>query len=198
MFNLIGASLFDTTKLAISGGALLVVLGFLLIYLSIVSKVRQKRKEKMQTTATTVQSDDVAATVENKPVDSIPVAATQPVVTPQPRRKVTVEEARTKVTDEYAKQHVVTVVTAPVMQQKLATGGKKAVVNIDTISANFADGDVVDIAALKAKGLVGKKDTQVKILARGYIDKSLTVVADDFSVDAVKMILLADGTAKRV
>ena len=152
----------------------------------------------MQTTATTVQSDDVAATVENKPVDSIPVAATQPVATPQPRRKVTVEEARTKVTDEYAKQHVVTVVTAPVMQQKLATGGKKAVVNIDTISANFADGDVVDIAALKAKGLVGKKDTQVKILARGYIDKSLTVVADDFSVDAVKMILLADGTAKRV
>ena len=198
MFNLISTSLFDPTKLAISGGALLVVLGFLLIYLSIVSKVRQKRKEKMQTTATTVQSDDVAATVENKPVDSIPVAATQPVVTPQPRRKVTVEEARTKVTDEYAKQHVVTVVTAPVMQQKLATGGKKAVVNIDTISANFADGDVVDIAALKAKGLVGKKDTQVKILARGYIDKSLTVVADDFSVDAVKMILLADGTAKRV
>ena len=198
MFNLICASLFDPTKLAISGGALLVVLGFLLIYLSIVSKVRQKRNEKMQTTATTVQSDDVAATVENKPVDSIPVAATQPVATPQPRRKVTVEEARTKVTDEYAKQHVVTVVTAPVMQQKLATGGKKAVVNIDTISANFADGDVVDIAALKAKGLVGKKDTQVKILARGYIDKSLTVVADDFSVDAVKMILLADGTAKRV
>ena len=198
MFNLIGASFFDPTKLAISGGALLVVLGFLLIYLSIVSKVRQKRKEKMQTTATTVQSEDVAATVENKPVDSIPVAATQPVATPQPRRKVTVEEARTKVTDEYAKQHVVTVVTAPVMQQKLATGGKKAVVNIDTISANFADGDVVDIAALKAKGLVGKKDTQVKILARGYIDKSLTVVADDFSVDAVKMILLADGTAKRV
>ena len=198
MFNLIGAFLFDPTKLAISGGALLVVLGFLLIYLSIVSKVRQKRKEKMQTTATTVQSDDVAATVENKPVDSIPIAATQPVATQQPRRKVTVEEARTKVTDEYAKQHVVTVVTAPVMQQKLATGGKKAVVNIDTISANFADGDVVDIAALKAKGLVGKKDTQVKILARGYIDKSLTVVADDFSVDAVKMILLADGTAKRV
>ena len=198
MFNLISTSLFDPTKLAISGGALLVVLGFLLIYLSIVSKVRQKRKEKMQTTATTVQSDDVAATVENKPVDSIPVAATQPVVTPQPRRKVTVEEARTKVTDEYAKQHVVTVVTAPVMQQKFAIGGKKAVVNIDTISANFADGDVVDIAALKAKGLVGKKDTQVKILARGYIDKSLTVVADDFSVDAVKMILLADGRAKRV
>ena len=198
MFNLIGASLLDPTKLAISGGSLLVVLGFLLIYLSIVSKVRQKRKEKMQTTATTVQSDDVAATVENKPVDSIPVAATQPVATPQPRRKVTVEEARTKVTDEYAKQHVVTVVTAPVMQQKLAIGGKKAVVNIDTISANFADGEVVDIAALKAKGLVGKKDTQVKILARGYIDKSLTVVADDFSVDAVKMILLADGTAKRV
>lgn len=198
MFNLISTSLFDPTKLAISGGALLVVLGFLLIYLSIVSKVRQKRKEKMQTTATTVQSDDVAATVENKPVDSIPVAATQHVVTPQPRRKVTVEEARTRVTDEYAKQHVVSVVTAPVMQQKLATGGKKAVVNIDTISANFADGDVVDIAALKAKGLVGKKDTQVKILARGYIDKSLTVVADDFSVDAVKMILLADGTAKRV
>ena len=56
----------------------------------------------------------------------------------------------------------------------------------------------MDIAALKAKGLVSKKDTQVKILARGYIDKSLTVVADDFSVDAVKMILLADGTAKRV
>lgn len=195
MLSLFCAILFDPTKLAISGGALLVVLAVLLIYLPIADKIRQKRKAKEEVAATTDSTDDVPVVEETSvPTKTAPV---MPVVPTPTRHKVTVEEAREKVTDEYAKRHVEQSLT-PIVQQQRVAGGKKAVVNIDTISANFYDGETVDIAALKAKGLVGKKYTQVKVLARGYIDKSLTVVADDFSVDAVKMILLAEGTAKHV
>ena len=78
------------------------------------------------------------------------------------------------------------------------TTGRKAVVNIDTISANFNDGDTVDLDALKEKKLVSRKETAVKILARGRLNKQLNVVANDFSADAVKMICLMGGTATRV
>ena len=43
------------------------------------------------------------------------------------------------------------------------------------------------------KGLVSKKTTSVKILARGKLDKPLTVIADVYSIQAVKMILLTGG-----
>ncbi|MBQ8433784.1 MAG: uL15 family ribosomal protein, partial [Clostridia bacterium] len=55
--------------------------------------------------------------------------------------------------------------------------------------------DVVTIDALKQKGLVPKKEDAIKVLARGTLDKVLTVEADAFSLDAVKMIVLVGGTA---
>ena len=57
------------------------------------------------------------------------------------------------------------------------------------------DGDVVTLEALKEKGIVPKKETAVKILARGTLDKALTVEADAYSLDAIKMIVLVGGTA---
>ena len=72
---------------------------------------------------------------------------------------------------------------------------KKSVVNLDTLSKEFNDGDIVDLASLKAKGLVDKKTKSVKVLARGTIDKALTVKANEFSETALKMIVLTGGTA---
>ncbi len=73
--------------------------------------------------------------------------------------------------------------------------GKLAEVNLDVICENFEDGDVVDIDALKEKHLVSRKAGRIKVLARGVMTKSLTVIAAKFSLQAVKMITLAGGHA---
>ena len=44
---------------------------------------------------------------------------------------------------------------------------------------------------------LNKKATYVKVLARGALAKSLEVEADDFSLAAVKMIVLAGGNVYR-
>lgn len=75
-----------------------------------------------------------------------------------------------------------------------AGAGPKAIVNLDAINNSFAAGETIDLAALKAKGLVPAKAKRVKILAHGKLDKALNVEADSFSVQAVKMITLTGGT----
>ena len=72
---------------------------------------------------------------------------------------------------------------------------KKAIVNVDVLSREFNDGDVVCLASLKEKGLIEKKSKSVKVLARGTLDKALTVKASEFSETALKMIVLTGGTA---
>jgi large subunit ribosomal protein L15 len=67
------------------------------------------------------------------------------------------------------------------------------IINIDTLNDNFADGDYVDLAAMKEKGLIGAKYGRIKVLARGYLNKALKVEADAFSMDAIKMIILTGG-----
>ena len=74
-------------------------------------------------------------------------------------------------------------------------GAKKGIVNIDTLSKNFEADDTVTLDALIEKGLVPKKVGSLKVLARGVLDKPLTVEAQDFSLDAVKMIVLTGGKA---
>ena len=73
--------------------------------------------------------------------------------------------------------------------------GKLAEINLDTICENFEDGDEVTLEALKAKKLVNKNAGRIKILARGTMIKKLTIYADKFSIQAVKMITLAGGHA---
>ncbi len=72
-------------------------------------------------------------------------------------------------------------------------GTKKAIINLDVISRNFEAGDLVTVNTLKEKKLLDKNVCFVKVLARGTIDKPLTVKAQDFSIDAAKMIQLTGG-----
>ncbi|MCR5693043.1 MAG: uL15 family ribosomal protein [Bacilli bacterium] len=76
--------------------------------------------------------------------------------------------------------------------------GKKEIINIDTLSQNFKDGDMVDLKALIKKKLVPAKTGYVKVLARGVLDKRLIVDLDDYSLQAVKMIILLGGHAKKI
>ena len=60
----------------------------------------------------------------------------------------------------------------------------------------FENGQVVDIDALKAKGLVSNPRDGVKILGNGDIDKKLTVKVHHFSKSAVEKIEAAGGKAE--
>ena len=143
-------------------------------------------KEENETTEAPVEETPVveAPVVEEAPVEEAPVAA-------EPEIHVDVVEADAMISDEEAQASIVHIHTG-----NKKGGGKLALVNVDTICENFENGETVDLNALKAKLLVSKKASGVKILARGVMTKSLTVIADKFSIQAVKMITLAGGTVE--
>ena len=133
----------------------------------------------VQLTASVDRCANVSDTVEDK--------------YPDVRTAVTVSEAETLMTDVEVQrlqgEH------CDYEDTEIYHGTKKAEVNIDVISETFSDGDTVTLNDLKEKGLVPYSVGHVKILARGRLDKRITVVAQDFSRTAVKMILLTGGRA---
>jgi len=68
-------------------------------------------------------------------------------------------------------------------------------INVQMLNV-FDDGATVDIAALKAKGLVSNPRDGVKILGNGTIDKKLTVKVNQFSQAAAEKIKSAGGKAE--
>ena len=68
-----------------------------------------------------------------------------------------------------------------------------ALVNLSVLESNFQAGDVVDLASLHKKKLLGKGDTIIKVLANGEISKALTVKAQKFSAAAAAKIQAAGG-----
>ena len=107
------------------------------------------------------------------------------------RDEVTVSEADALFGDDVAKAAIRHVVGEH-------SGTKKTFINLDTICENFEDGAVVNLAALKEKKLVRADVGRIKILARGTMTKQMTIEADDFSVQAIKMIVLTGGEAVEV
>ena len=78
--------------------------------------------------------------------------------------------------------------------ERVSDRRRQTIVNIDTLSEYFADGERVGIEEMKQRiPFFNKKATYVKVLARGVLTKTLEVEADDFSLDAVKMIALLGG-----
>ncbi len=70
------------------------------------------------------------------------------------------------------------------------------IVNLDTLAARFEAGTVVTPELLHARGLLGGADRLIKVLARGEIDRPLTVRAHKFSGKAAEKIAAAGGTAE--
>ena len=75
--------------------------------------------------------------------------------------------------------------------------GLKVFVNIRDLNEHFAEGDTVDLEALKAKGLVSPKAKRLKVLADGQLSIALTVIADSFSEQAKNAITKVGGQALR-
>lgn len=72
------------------------------------------------------------------------------------------------------------------------------VVNVGDLEEKFNDGDVVDQAALRAKGLVNRRCDGLKILGDGPLAKKLTVRAEKFTKSALEKIQKAGGKAEVV
>ncbi len=104
------------------------------------------------------------------------------------RKSVTVQEADSLIKDEVAE---LLVEKKGGVSDRTRTG----IINIDTLSKNFEDGETVTLAEIKKRVSGFAKVTYLKVLARGTLDKKLTVEADSFSLQAVKMIVLTGGKA---
>jgi large subunit ribosomal protein L15 len=70
------------------------------------------------------------------------------------------------------------------------------VVNLDTLAARFEAGTVVTPELLREQGLVGGGTRPIKVLARGDVDKALTIRVHKFSGKAAEKIAAAGGSAE--
>ena len=71
-----------------------------------------------------------------------------------------------------------------------------ALVNLHALDEHFAAGEIVDPEILAAKGMIGKLQSGVKVLADGELSKALTVRAHKFSAAAQAQIEAAGGTCE--
>ena len=110
-----------------------------------------------------------------------------------PVSKYISEHADELMSDEEAEEHIEVIEEQPGRERK----GKVHAVNLDTICDHFEDGEKFTLDALKAKRLAPQNAGRLKILARGTMNKQLTVEADSFSLQAVKMITLAGGHSEQ-
>ena len=72
-----------------------------------------------------------------------------------------------------------------------------AVVGLDRLAAAFGPGEVVDVATLRARGLV-RRGRPVKCLANGALAHALTIRVDACSGAAREAIIAAGGTVEVV
>lgn len=123
--------------------------------------------------------------------------STAPIPLPRfsPMTAVSAEDADAMMSDEEAREHLQA--DRDHVDLEPYRGTKRAQINLDRIAEHFAAGDTVTLNRLKEKKLLPSNVGAVKILARGTLDKPLTVLAQDFSASALKMILLTGGTPIR-
>ncbi|MDE5547248.1 MAG: uL15 family ribosomal protein [Anaeroplasmataceae bacterium] len=112
------------------------------------------------------------------------------------RKNVTITEAKQLITDDSALEYVQ--VEENSSTKKNTAYSKKDIINIDVLSKNFNSDDLVNLETLKEKKLISPKVDYIKVLARGILDKPLIIEAQDYSIDAIKMIVLTGGEVRKV
>jgi large subunit ribosomal protein L15 len=129
--------------------------------------------------------------------EMIVVPVVTPVVAPEPEPEVVpvvipivdhvdAEEADELISDEVAMETV--------KYEWPAGKGKQGIINIGDLDKLFEPNSVITLSVLKELGLMPKKVKRIKILADGVLTKPLTIKAENYSVQAIKMIELTGGT----
>ncbi|MGE5361562.1 MAG: 50S ribosomal protein L15 [Bacteroidales bacterium] len=70
------------------------------------------------------------------------------------------------------------------------------IVNLDTLATRFEAGTVVTPMLLHERGVISSANCLLKVLARGDVDRALTVHAHKFSGKAAEKIAAAGGTVE--
>ena len=155
-------------------------------------ELRKKRRDvqfsKMYTLPTDFSDNSDEDTDE---IPQIKVSEEHAAAFPAYFDRVSAQDADSLISDSKASALILRSERAP----EVCRGCKKTFINVDTLSEHFARGECVSIRSLKEKGLVPMSACYIKVLARGVIDKPLTVKAQSFSANAVKMITLTGGSA---
>lgn len=134
---------------------------------------------------------------EHEEQEMIVVPVVTPVVAPEPEPVVVpvvipivdhvdAEEADELISDEVAMETV--------KYEWPAGKGKQGIINIGDLDKLFEPDSVITLPLLKELGLMPKKVKRIKILADGVLTKPLTIKAENYSVQAIKMIELTGGT----
>ena len=143
-----------------------------------------------------VEEAEVEETVVGEPV--VEEAVVEETVVPEPEAPVEIihvdaVHADELLTDDEAAERVEIIESA----SRTKKTGKMFEINLDTICNSFEDGETVTLDALKSKKLINSSAKRYKVLARGVMSKTLIIIADKFSLQAVKMITLAGGHAEQ-
>lgn len=170
----------------------LFIVGFVLVACALVLILLSLRKEKAASIEEPAPAYEPIKEPEPAPVVKTPVKEPVKEKKPAPvRREVKVHEVHTLMRDEVAEQLIEE-------SDRKSDRTKSGIVNIDTLSEYFTDGEKVTLEEMKSRiPVIPKKTTYIKVLARGKLDKALEVEADEFSLDAVKMIALMGGKVIR-
>ena len=114
-----------------------------------------------------------------------PAAASEEVM-PEIVEHIDAAEADEMISDRLA--------MSTVRYESPAGDGLQDIININALNENFQPHDVVTLAALKEKDLISQRAKRMKVLADGTLAKPLTVKAEAYSIQAIKMIELTGGT----
>lgn len=164
-----------------------------LVWLLLVEHERRKDAPNRQALLVSKSETEHAISAPQKE-ELLPIAKAVPSLPCHPLSEITAELANEMMSDEEAAKATENG-TPREGTGSIHVSGKKTAINIDVISSHFEAHDTVSLATLKKRGLVPKNAKAIKILARGTLDKPLTVLANDFSATAIKMILLTGGEA---
>ena len=155
--------------------------------LKLVLRLITNMLEKRGAVASDVEPVDYSKILKTRSVEQLVVKQNE-IKTVEAVKSTEVNEL---LDDVVAKEEVIELVTRAKKNDKY----KLEIVNIDTISNHFENGETVTLEEVKKRvPFFNKKATALKVLARGILDKKLTFLADEYSIDAIKMILLVGGT----
>lgn len=161
--------------------------------------IRKPNKPREKSGAASPESENVYAKLSDPPSEAtnslleqeqLPAAPDCPVSEDfEKREQVSASEVQGLISDEIAAAFI----EENEETEERVLSKPKGIINIDTLSENFQANETVTLESLKEKKLIGNSVNYVKVLARGVLNKPLVVKMPEFSVDAVKMILLTGG-----
>lgn len=151
-----------------------------LSYVTVDIVIEQKNKKAQKN-----QPVVVAPVVVEKAPEPAPKKEVVEEVQPEIVEHIDAAEADAMISDEFA------IKTARF--EKGAGHGKQGIVNIGDIDKAFEPNAVVTMAKLKEVGLIPKNAARIKVLAAGVLNKPLTIKAEHYSIQAMKMIELTGG-----